>query len=123
MAQQSKPADGYITVTIQLSNTAARLVDLIKTQLNKTVPPTCQEYQIQTDPEDTSNNNVRLGDGSLGTTIGGFVQKGVTLLSSATAGGSSETTRTGVLNGKNFGSVYGQTVTGTQLISIQLWIF
>jgi hypothetical protein len=122
MSQQSSPTPGYIAVTIQLSATAARLVDLIKTQLGYTVPPAVQEYQIQTDPEDSSNNNVRLGTGNLGTTVGGFVQKGVTLLSSASAGGSSETTRTGVINGKNFGSVYGQTVTGTQLINIQLWV-
>jgi len=103
-----------VSGTVALTTAAARLLDLIQTQLGITVQDSFREVTLQPDPEGASDQ-VRVGDASLGTTVGGVVQKGVTL-----AGGDSLTETASSLNTVPAGSIFVQSVTGTPNVNFQL---
>jgi len=116
MAQKGNPGQAYMAFTLNITATATNLVALAQSQLGLAVPNTFNQYQIQIDPEDSSGNQVRLGNGNVGATLGGIVQKGVTMQI-----GDNATVRAETMNGAYFGSLFGQTVSGTQQINVQVW--
>ncbi len=105
----------YLACTIGLTTAAARLVDLVATQIGVTPQDSWREVIIQVDPEGTAGQ-VRIGDATLGTLVPpstGLTQKGATL-----AGGDSQT-NTAHLNLVPAGSLYVQAVSGTPSINVQ----
>jgi hypothetical protein len=109
------PRRGYVAFSVQVTTTATSLLALALTQLGLKLPGACRELQIQVDPEVAPGGTVRIGDGSLGTTVGGFVQKGVSLI----AGTSSDTWRGSGANNCYPGSMYLQTTAGTAIVNVQ----
>ena len=113
--QNTIPRKGYTAFTLGLTTTAARLIDLAKSQLGYTIAGAFREIQIQVDPEGTAGS-VRIGDATVGTTVGGQVQKGSTI-----SQGGADTYRAGNVNDVYFLSLFAQAVTGTPSINVQLW--
>ena len=83
--QNTANRKGYMAFSINVTSTATRFVALVLAQLGITLAGSYREVQFQVDPETADNLSLRIGDGSLGTTIGGVVQKGVTLVGGAAA--------------------------------------
>lgn len=118
MAQNQLNRKGYIACSISLTTTAVYLISQIETALG--LPPNSlarsfREVQIQVDPETSSALSVRIGDGSLGTTVGGVVQKGVTI-----GGGGADTYRSGSSVSVYAGMMMVQAVSGEPIINVQL---
>ena len=117
MPQNTANRKGYIAFSIALSTTAAKLVDLYSAAFpNKPLAGAYREVQIQVDPETSAGLQVRIGDGSLGTTIGGVVQKGVTL----DGGSAADTYRVSEADAIYANMMYLQAVTGAPVVNVQL---
>lgn len=118
MSVQNMPQrQGYLAVSVSVPTVATRLATLIETLLGypaNSLAPDYREWTVQVDPEVSSTGSVRIGNGNLGTTVGGVVQKGATLV------GASMTTRAQVAN-IPFGVVYAQAISSAQILNIQLW--
>jgi|ERR1041384_283404 hypothetical protein len=97
-----------IVGTVALTTAAARLVDLIEAQLSITVQDSFRSMILQPSAE------IAVGDASLGTTVGGVVQAGLSL-----PGGDS-IANVADLNTVPVGSVYVAAATGTPTLSFQL---
>jgi hypothetical protein len=108
---------GYLAFSISLTTTAATLAALVLAQLNILLAGSYREVQIQVDPETSGSLSVRLGDGSLGTTIGGKVQKGVTLV----GGSAADTYRGSGANAIYTQMLNLQAVTSEPIVNVQLW--
>lgn len=109
---------GYIACTVGVTTTAASLKTLIENLLSMTAGQlggSFREVQLQVDPEGTAGS-IRVGDASLGQTVGGQVQKGVTL-----SQGGADTYRAGGVNDVYLISIFVQAVTGTPSLNVQLW--
>ena len=116
--QNTANRKGYIAGSITVTSTAQRFIDLVKAQLgiDFTNSGSWREIQFQVDPETAESLSLRIGDGSLGTTVGGVVQKGVTLV----GGSAADTYR---CSGAN--AIYGmmmclQAVTEDVIVNFQL---
>jgi hypothetical protein len=122
MSFQNMPARrDYIAVSVQVTTTPANLQALIEAILGITpgsLATLYREFQIQLDPETSGATQVRFGNGNVGSTVGGVVQKGVTL----SGGGASDTIR-GPVNNVMLSPVWVQAVTGTAVLNIQLWSY
>lgn len=104
---------GLLCVSVTVTTTPTRIAALIETMLGLTagqLASTYREVNLQVDPEVSSSASVRLGNGNVGTTKNGVVQKGMTLV------GSSYLSRATV-NAVYFTSMYVQTVTGTAVLN------
>lgn len=116
----------YLGVSVKVTTTATTVQSLIEDILGLSAGALAaiyREIQIQVDPEVSSGASVRIGVGSLGTTVttalqGAVVQKGITLVGSAA--GPYDTVRAG-MNNVYLGKVFAQAVTGTAILNIQLW--
>ena len=118
--QNTANRKGYMAFSINVTNTAAKWIDLVKAQLgiDLTNSGSWREIQFQVDPE-TSGGDIRIGDGSLGTTASGnsVVQKGVTLI----GGGAADTYRVSGANAIYGNMMYVQATTNvTVVLNIQL---
>ncbi len=113
--QNTANRKGYLAFSITVTSTAAKLVDLVLTQLAIRLAGSYREVQIQVDPESSDSLMLRIGDGSLGTTVAGVVQKGVTL-----QGGGSDTYRDAPPNGIYVNMMYVQAVSDDVVINVQL---
>jgi len=118
MPQNTANRKGYMSGSITISTTLARFIDLVKTQLgiDLSLSGSWREVQFQVDPETSAGLSVRIGDGSTGTTVGGIVQKGATLVGASAA----DTYR-----GSGANAIYAlmmnmQAVSGSPIINYQL---
>lgn len=117
MPQNTANRKGYIAFSVALSTTKARLVDLYATLYpNSPLAGAYREVQIQVDPETSAGLQVRIGDGSLGTTVGGVVQKGVTL----DGGSAADTYRVSGADAIYALMMYLQAVSGAPIVNCQL---
>lgn len=115
--QNTANRKGYIAFSVTVTNTATRLVDLYAAIYpNKPLAGAYREVQIQVDPETSAGTQLRIGDGSLGTTVGGNIQKGVTL----DGGSAADTYRVSGADAIYALMMYLQAVTGTLVANIQL---
>lgn len=119
MPQNTANRKGYIAFSLVLSTTKAKLVDLYNTQINgnKPLAGAYREVQIQVDPETSGGLQVRIGDGSVGATVGGVLQKGVTL----DGGSAQDTYRVSGADAIYANMLYLQAVTGAPVVNVQLF--
>jgi hypothetical protein len=122
MPQNTANRKGYMAFSLKLSTTAARLIDLVTTQLGITLAGSYREVQIQIDPETSAALSVRIGDGSLGTTSGApasVLQKGVTLV--GTSAGPQDIFRCSGADAIYANMMYLQAVSGTPVVNVQFF--
>jgi hypothetical protein len=115
--QNMPKRQGYLAVSVQVTVTAQKLQTVVETLLGLTANSLATIYRtitIQVDPETSGGLSVRVGNGNVGTTVAGVVQKGMTL-----TGGSSYTDRS-TMNACYFGMLWAQAVSGTPVLNIQL---
>lgn len=108
---------GYLGVSVPVTTAAAKLTTLIEAVLGLSAgqfATTYREATFQVDPETSSTISIRFGNSNLGTTLGGVVQKGATLV------GQSQTVRGPVAN-IPLSALYVQTVTGSGVLNCQFW--
>ena len=122
MSVQNAPLrQGYRAVSVQVTSTPANLQKLCETALGLAAGmfgSTCREVTIQIDPETSSELSCRFGNQNVGQTIGGSVQKGMTL---GPSGGLADTIRSAAINGVYFGSIWAQAVSETVVLNLQCW--
>jgi hypothetical protein len=115
--QNTTNRKAYIAFTVTVTTTAVTIQSLWNT-LYPTNPlaGNWREVQIQVDPETSGGAAVRIGDGTLGLTVGGNVQKGATLV----GGSAADTYRCSGQNAIPLQMLCLQAVTGTVVVNCQL---
>lgn len=115
--QNTTNRKAYIAFSV-IVTTAAVTIQSLWNALYPTNPlaGNWREVQIQVDPEVSNGASVRVGDGTLGTTVGGAVQKGATLV----GGSASDNYRASGQNAIPLQMLCLQAVTGTAVVNIQL---
>jgi len=107
----------YLAVSIQVTTTPQLLSTVIETMLGRpvgTLAKIWREIQWQVDPETSPGLTVRLGNGNLGNTLNGVVQKGISLV------GQSDTSRAPMDN-VDISLMWVQAVSGTPVMNLQFW--
>jgi hypothetical protein len=114
--QNQQVNQDYLGVSLTVTTTAQNIATMIESKLGLvagSLSRSWREMTIQVDPEVNPSATVRMGNGNVGATVGGVVQKGVSLI------GGSDTTRA-VFNNVSIALRYLQTPTGTAVVNIEL---
>lgn len=115
--QNTTNRKAYIAFSVTVTATAQTLQALWNALYpNNPLAGNWREVQIQVDPETSAGATVRIGDGTLGTTVGGVVQKG----SSLQGGSAADTYRASGQNAIPLQMLCLQTVTGTAVVNVQV---
>lgn len=122
MSQQNPPRrQSYLAASVTVTATATRVATLIETLLGYTANSLAglwREITIQIDPVTAPTGSaawVYIGNGNVGSTVGGIVQKGSALPLAGSASARS------VWNNVDISMLYARTDQGTMVINIQLW--
>jgi hypothetical protein len=114
--QNQQVSQDYLAVSVTATTTAQNLATMIESKLGLatgSLKRAWREMTIQVDPEVNPSATVRMGNSNVGSTVGGVVQKGVSLV------GGSDTTRS-VFNNVSIALRYLQASTGTAVVNVEL---
>jgi hypothetical protein len=118
MAEQQnlQISQDYLAVSVTVTSTAQNLATLIELKLglvSGSLSRSWREMVIQVDPEANPGATVRVGNCNVGTTLGGVVQKGVSLI------GQADTSRA-TFNNVSIALRYVQVPSGQAVINVEL---
>jgi hypothetical protein len=115
--QNQQISQDYLAVSVTVTATAQNIATLIETKLGLVAGSLSRQWRemtVQVDPETSAGATVRMGNSNVGSTVGGVVQKGISLV------GQSDTSRSD-FNNVSIALRYLQTPTGgTVIVNLEL---